>query len=207
MAEDDKIISGKEFLKERHENYLEKRELLEVFKKEKQELSNELIGIVKKYFAQLMLYDVNKDVAKYIANRKMEGTLFPNISEDVIKESIESCNCQLCGGMLTGGQLEKMRELIHKIQSNLSSQVISDISKDVSRALDLREYKKEKESKNEQIRAKEHQIEEMENTVNELWQEISRFGGDDAAKVVENAIKRRDKNSKLYEYNKEKQTI
>lgn len=203
IAESDEIINGKEFLADKNRQYEKNKKILETLAEEKGKLDHQLVEIVKRYAVLVFLYGVNKDVAAYIAARKESGSLYPSFSEDDINESIDSCQCKLCGGELDTLQVSKLRTLLLKMKSNMSAQLINDISKDVARATEISGYMTEKQAKLDEIQSKTEQIETLQEATDELWRSISQYGKD-SLQAVSDAIEQKKKNIELRDLNREK---
>lgn len=203
IAECDDKINGKEFLADKNKQYEEYKLMLEKLAEDKGKLENQLIDIVNKYFVLINLYKTNLDASAYINERKKSGSIYPDFSSDEIQESIKACECRLCGGYLDSSKLTKLKDLLLKINNNVSAQKISDIAKDVIRAIDIGGYESEKQNKLDEIRSKVGVIEDIKEKADQIWKSICAYGRESIGDVTA-SIEQKKKNEELKAINQEK---
>lgn len=201
IAQMDNIINGTEKTVEDNKRYNKNNEEITRYEEKLKNAKKELVLFVRKYSILLFLYNTNKRTETYILDRAGDGTLVPDISIDVIKESLEEHKCRICGSDLNQSAEEYLQTLVDKFMSNASIQKLTEIKNDVHRGLNVSDYETEKNKIFGMITEYQAKIDELIEENDELYKRISTVS---AIEEIEMAMNQKRSNEELIKINSQK---
>lgn len=201
IAEADKILEGNEKARDANIKYNANRQIIDQNKNLLKDAKSDLVEIVKKYFAKLMLYSLNKETLEYINERESNSSIKTEVSINAIRDSIEKHECQLCNQHIPHSIEEHLKEIITTLEANLSLQTLIGIKSDIKRSLDVANYPLDKKKVLNRILDFEDRIKELEDENDELWKDIEKVGD---IQGIEMAAAKKKANEALRDLNIEK---
>lgn len=201
IAQMDNIINGTEKTVEDNKRYNKNNEEITRYEAKLKNAKKELVLFVRKYSILLFLYNTNKRTETYIIDRASDGTLVPDISIDVIKESLEEHKCRICGSDLNQSAEDYLQTLVDKFMSNSSIQKLTEIKNDIHRGLNVSDYEMEKSKIFGMITEYQTKIDELIEENDELYKRISTVS---AIEEIEMAMNQKRSNEDLIKINSQK---
>lgn len=143
---------------------------------------------------KVFLYSNNKNVVEYISQRQKEDASFTDVRESDLQQSIDFCECKLCGETLSKAKVQFMKALLVKIKGNASAKKITDIMPYAQKALLVEGFNEAKNDLLSNIQRKEKELQDIEAKIADLTNKIREFG----ANAVED-VARKIKQKEAYE--------
>lgn len=164
-------------------------------------IKKELAKFIRQYLIKIMLRDVNTRTNKYIEMRQNDNDVSPVADIDILKKSIQTHKCAVCGENLAQATEHHFQELIQKYDSNISLQRLVEIKNDVRRGLDVSEYESAKKALFDRLNKASEKIRKLQEENEVLFKRISTVTG---IEEIEAATHQREDNEKLRDSNREK---
>ncbi|MGN1304129.1 MAG: AAA family ATPase [Oscillospiraceae bacterium] len=164
-------------------------------------IKKDLAKFIRQYLVKIMLRDVNTRTNEYIEMRQNDNDISPVADIDILKNSIQTHKCAVCGGNLAQETERHFQELIQKYDSNISLQKLVEIKNDVRRGLDVSEYESAKRALFDRLNKTNEKIRKIQEENEVLFKRISTVTGIDE---IEAATHQREDNEKLRDSNREK---
>lgn len=164
-------------------------------------IKKDLAKFIRQYLVKIMLRDVNTRTNEYIEMRQNDNDISPVADIDILKKSIQTHKCAVCGGNLAQETELHFQELIQKYDSNISLQKLVEIKNDVRRGLDVIEYESAKKALFDRLNKANEKIRKLQEENDILFKRISTVTG---IEEIEAATHQREDNEKLRDSNREK---
>lgn len=164
-------------------------------------IKKDLAKFIRQYLVKIMLRDVNTRTNEYIEMRQNDNDISPVADIDILKKSIQTHKCAVCGENLAQETEHHFQELIQKYDSNISLQKLVEIKNDVRRVLDLSEYESAKKALFDRLNKTNEKIRKLQEENEVLFKRISTVTG---IEEIEAATHQREDNEKLRDSNREK---
>lgn len=164
-------------------------------------IKKDLAKFIRQYLVKIMLRDVNSRTNEYIEMRQNDNDVSPVADIDILKKSIQTHKCAVCGGNLAQETEHHFQELIQKYDSNISLQRLVEIKNDVRRGLDVSEYESAKKALFDRLNKANEKIRKLQEENEVLFKRISTVTG---IEEIEAATHQREDNEKLRDSNREK---
>lgn len=164
-------------------------------------IKKDLAKFIRQYLVRIMLRDVNTRTNEYIEMRQNDNDISSVADIDILKKSIQSHKCVVCGGDLSQEKENHFQELIQKYDSNISLQKLVEIKNDVRRGLDVSEYESAKKALFDRLNKTNEKILKLQEENEVLFKRISTVTG---IEEIEAATHQREDNEKLRDSNREK---
>lgn len=133
--------------------------------------------------------------------RQNDNDVSPVADIDILKKSIQTHKCAVCGENLAQATEHHFQELIQKYDSNISLQRLVEIKNDVRRGLDVSEYESAKKALFDRLNKASEKIRKLQEENEVLFKRISTVTG---IEEIEAATHQREDNEKLRDSNREK---
>lgn len=164
-------------------------------------IKKDLAKFIRQYLVKIMLRDVNSRTNEYIEMRQNDNDVSPVADIDILKKSIQTHKCAVCGENLAQATEYHFQELIQKYDSNISLQRLVEIKNDVRRGLDVSEYESAKKALFDRLNKASEKIRKLQEENEVLFKRISTVTG---IEEIEAATHQREDNEKLRDSNREK---
>lgn len=164
-------------------------------------IKKDLAKFIRQYLVKIMLRDVNSRTNEYIEMRQNDNDVSPVADIDILKKSIQTHKCAVCGENLAQATEHHFQELIQKYDSNISLQRLVEIKNDVRRGLDVSEYESAKKALFDRLNKASEKIRKLQEENEVLFKRISTVTG---IEEIEAATHQREDNEKLRDSNREK---
>lgn len=164
-------------------------------------IKKDLAKFIRQYLVKIMLRDVNTRTNEYIEMRQNDNDISSVADIDILKKSIQSHKCVVCGGDLSQEKEEHFQELVQKYESNISLQKLVEIKNDVRRGLDISEYESAKKALFDRLNKTNEKIQNLQEDNDILFKRISTVTG---IEEIENAVNQKKDNERLRDANREK---
>lgn len=164
-------------------------------------IKKDLAKFIRQYLVKIMLRDVNSRTNEYIEMRQNDNDVSPVADIDILKKSIQTHKCVVCGENLAQATEHHFQELIQKYDSNISLQRLVEIKNDVRRGLDVSEYESAKKALFDRLNKANEKIRKLQEENEVLFKRISTVTG---IEEIEAATHQREDNEKLRDSNREK---
>ena len=164
-------------------------------------IKKDLAKFIRQYLVKIMLRDVNSRTNEYIEMRQNDNDVSPVADIDILKKSIQTHKCAVCGENLAQATEHHFQELIQKYDSNISLQRLVEIKNDVRRGLDVSEYESAKKALFDRLNKASEKIRKLQEENEVLFKRISTVTG---IEEIEAATHQRENNEKLRDSNREK---
>ena len=164
-------------------------------------IKKDLAKFIRQYLVKIMLKDVNSRTNEYIEMRQNDNDVSPVADIDILKKSIQTHKCAVCGENLAQATEHHFQELIQKYDSNISLQRLVEIKNDVRRGLDVSEYESAKKALFDRLNKASEKIRKLQEENEVLFKRISTVTG---IEEIEAATHQREDNEKLRDSNREK---
>lgn len=164
-------------------------------------IKKDLAKFIRQYLVKIMLRDVNSRTNEYIEMRQNDNDVSPVADIDILKKSIQTHKCAMCGENLAQATEHHFQELIQKYDSNISLQRLVEIKNDVRRGLDVSEYESAKKALFDRLNKASEKIRKLQEENEVLFKRISTVTG---IEEIEAATHQREDNEKLRDSNREK---
>lgn len=164
-------------------------------------IKKDLAKFIRQYLVKIMLRDVNSRTNEYIEMRQNDNDVSPVADIDILKKSIQTHKCAVCGENLAQATEHHFQELIQKYDSNISLQKLVEIKNDVRRGLDVSEYESAKKALFDRLNKASEKIRKLQEENEVLFKRISTVTG---IEEIEAATHQREDNEKLRNSNREK---
>ncbi|MGN0606061.1 MAG: AAA family ATPase [Oscillospiraceae bacterium] len=164
-------------------------------------IKKDLAKFIRQYLVKIMLRDVNSRTNEYIEMRQNDNDVSPVADIDILKKSIQTHKCAVCGENLAQATEHHFQELIQKYDSNISLQKLVEIKNDVRRGLDVIEYESAKKALFDRLNKANEKIRKLQEENDILFKRISTVTG---IEEIEAATHQREDNEKLRDSNREK---
>lgn len=164
-------------------------------------IKKDLAKFIRQYLVKIMLRDVNARTNEYIEMRQNDNDVSPVADIDILKKSIQTHKCAVCGENLAQATEHHFQELIQKYDSNISLQRLVEIKNDVRRGLDVSEYESAKKALFDRLNKANEKIRKLQEENEVLFKRISTVTG---IEEIEAATHQREDNENLRDSNREK---
>ena len=159
------LISGAETVVKDTNDYEKNETRITEIGKEIEQLNNDLVELVRKYYILLAMYRVNERTRNYIEDKDSRGKLPPEVDIALLRTSLASHICAICNQPFAedSSAVQHMNELLSRYELTTDvSNKLSEIKNDVIRAVeDARNYKAAKTDLLSSIKIKEKELNEL----------------------------------------------
>lgn len=206
MAEDiidkcNQIIKNTESVIEDNRRFEDNKAEIKEKEAERIIINKDMAKFIRQYLVKIMLRDVNERTNRYIEMRQNDNDISPVADIDILKKSIQTHKCVVCGESLAQETEHHFQELIQKFDSNISLQRLVEIKNDVRRGLDVSDYESEKNSLFNRLKKANDKIIKLQEENDVLFKRISNVTG---MEEIEVAVRQREDNEKRRDSNIEK---
>ncbi len=192
------FIDGQESVVEDNRKFNENQELIKRLEVQREEIRKEFQQFIRKYMTLLSLYSINKSANDYIEERLSADNLKTNINVEAIEDSLAHHECRLCTQGIPHDIEDDLRALVQKFKSNISLQLLSRISNDIRRSLDIFDYEEKKRELYKKADDCEERMLELETENVKLNERIKRASD---VEDISAYIEQRDRNVALLQDN------
>lgn len=168
------------------------KKLRDSYESELKGLRKQLYKFIWQNLIKVFLYSTNKSVVEYISERQKEDESFTDVRESDLQQSIDFCECKLCGEKLSKAKVQFMKALLVKIKGNASAKKITDIMPFAKKALLIEGFNEAKNDLLSSIQSKEEELQVVEARIADLTNKIREFGGANAVDDVAKKIKQKE---------------
>lgn len=205
LAEDeirkaDEIINGNEHAIEDNNRINSNNKELERLNREHNSVERDLSLFVREYLILIYLFETNKKTMQYIEDAQRDDKTILDINPDVIKNSIDRCECKVCKQPLSSDRINYLQSIINKLEANEILRALSSIQGDVNRGLKIEQYEQKKITLFQRLEDIEERIKQLETENDSLHARIVSVDVEEVGRADERKIQ----NTRLLMLNQEK---
>ncbi len=177
IKENSDHLSGQENLPELEAKYQKLKKLQCSLQEKKSDLDKKIFAFVRDMKVCLTFYPAAKATLDVIEEKQANNALPPDIDKEILEKIIITHKCGICGHVLTEDDIQKIRDMLDKIQvssqtSNLLMSIRDKLTDIVNRG---KNYQIEKASIIKEQKELETRIQECDQDLQDVDDQISKF--------------------------------